>query len=247
MAISSRSFIGILVVALSITPNLTLAAKAKAATATSTEVSIRDRATAEIDRRIADLTALSTRIGTMDKLRAEEIKNLQEDLSKEIKDLTDLKTKIAAETDLAILKEEQRSITEHFRIFTVVMPRAQIAASADRVLTIVSEMKALQSKLDLRVAAATSTNAATYATANADFKAKVASAESAAKAALDLIRGLAPDKGNATVAAANKTAVSDARAKLKAAHADLVTAHADLKTILDGLKGVTRKNTKTVQ
>jgi hypothetical protein len=209
---------------------------ATAAVSTNLQVSVggtaKLRADQEIDRRTSSLGQLMTRISGATHLSADEKANLNQNLTTVLSSLGALKAKIDADTDLASIKTDVQSITKGYRIYMLVLPQANIAVSADRINTIVSEMQTLGTKLEARINAA---NTTVLQSSYTDLEAKIADATAQANAAVTATGTLGPDDGNATVAASNTAALKAARAQIEAATADLVAAHADIMTILKGL------------
>jgi hypothetical protein len=197
------------------------------------------RADQEIERRITNLNALSTRIGAMKNVSATEKTSLQASITSQISTLTTLKATIDAETVAANLKTDIQSITKDYRIYMLVLPQGRIAAATDRVLTIVGDMQALAPELQTRITAAASAGKDMTA-ANAaytDMQAKIADANTQATAAVTETASLTPDQGNTTIAASNTAAIKDAAAKIKTATTDLKAARADIQIILKAVKG----------
>ena len=173
----------------------------------------------------------------MKNLSASEILSLQATLSAQVSDLTTLKATIDADTVLATLKTDVQSIAKGYRIYMLVLPQGRIAAASDRVLTLVGQMQTLGAKLQARITADTSGNAATLQAAYSDMQAKIADASTQANAAVSETASLQPDNGVASVEASNTAALKDARSKIEAATTDLKAARADIATIVAGVKG----------
>ena len=191
----------------------------------------------KIDLRLKSLQDLDGRINAMVKVSGTDKTSLTAAIQAQIDALTALKAKINTDTDPATLKADMQSITDSYRIFMVVEPKARIAAAADRALTIGTSFTTLSAKLQANVSTAlagghdiTAVNASL-----ADMNAKVTDANAKANAAINLTANLQPDNGNATIAAANKTAIESARADIKTANEDLKTAYADAKSIVKAL------------
>lgn len=187
-----------------------------------------ERATQEIDRRIAALEAFSTRIGNV-RLSASEKSTLQSTMLAQIADLNTLKSQIASTTSTTTMRNAVQSITKSYRIFALVIPQSAVLAAADRVNNLVSQMQQLSTKLSARLSGNTD---ATLASALSDFNAKVADAASQAQAAISEVQALAPDNGSTTQLQANQKALQDARKKLQAAEQDLKDARKDAGTII---------------
>ena len=195
---------------------------------------VKARATKEIDGRITRLNAQIARIGAMERLSAEQKASITAELNAQVAALTTLKATIAAETDIAAVKEDLKSITKAYRVYAVSMPKAAITAASDRIMHIVAQMEGFATKLSARVAAAGSSEATA---ALSDFNLKVADAKVQAQAAASLVAGLSADNGDATIAASNAQALKSAKAKIDAAQADLKAARKDIGTILSAIKG----------
>lgn len=212
---------------------------------TTVETRAKARADQEITRRISSLTALSTRIGEMKKLTSSEVTALQASITTQISALNTLKAKIDADTDLATLKTDIQSIAKDYRIYMVVLPQGRVTAVADRIETIVADMTALEPKLQARITAAQAAgkNVSAAVSANADFQAKIADANTQAQAAVNEVVNLKPDQGDAATKAANAAAFKDAQAKIKVAMEDLKAARKDIDTIRNAVKGVDASGT----
>ncbi|HWC57730.1 MAG TPA: hypothetical protein VG621_02170 [Candidatus Paceibacterota bacterium] len=215
------------------------AAGANASVKADLEVKAQDRAAQEIDRRVTALTSLATRISAMVRVSDQEKSTLQSSINSQISMLDTLKAKIAADTDAATLKADVASITKAYRIFILVMPQGRIAAAADRISTTADLMTQLGAKLQTRMSDAA--NAGHDITAlqstYSDYMAKIADAKAQATTATNLTANLTPDNGDATVAASNKTALTNARSAIKTAVSDLQKARTDATTIVKTLKG----------
>jgi hypothetical protein len=215
---------------------VTTSATVTAGVQTSAGTKAKARADQEIQRRVTNLNQLTTRTSAMTRLSDSEKAALQASLSAQVSTLTALQAKIDADTDLPTLKTDVQSITKNYRVYMLVLPQARIAASADRVSTIVGQMQTLGMKLEARITASTSTNVTALQAAYTDMQAKVADATTQANAAVSATASLSPDNGDATIAASNTAAVKAARADIQTATADLKAARADISTVLQGLK-----------
>jgi len=199
---------------------------------------IKANAAREIDRRIALLNKDISRINAMQKLSDAQKASLVATAQTNISNLTTLKAKIAADTDIETLKTDVKSITKSYRIFALVHPQGRIIAAADRIIATSDNLTTVRGKLQVRVTAA-QTAGKDVTTMNAsltEMQAKIADAKAHADAALALIANLKPDNGDQAVMDANKKALTDARAKIKAAHDALKVARKDAQTIIKGLK-----------
>ena len=197
----------------------------------------KERANQEIDRRIAALNALNTRIQAMERLNATEKANLSASLTSQISALTTLKAKIAADSDIETLKADIKSIAGSYRIFLLVIPQGHITVTSYKLKSVADTETALAVKLSARIdaAAAAGKDVTALTTMLADMQAKTSDANVQADAALALVANLTPDEGDKTKATANNQALKDARAKIKAGLQDIVTARKDARTIVKAL------------
>ena len=211
---------------------------ATTANSTAALAKVTTRSDTAITTRIAALNKMSARIAEMKNVPAAEQANISAEVQTETTNLTNLKAKIDADTDVTTARADEKTITGDYRIYALVIPQASIIASSDRVSTIAGMMTALQTKIQTRITADQSAGKDVTAmqTAYADITAKVADASSQAQTAQNVVANLAPDQGNATVAASNKAALLSARADIKSSSTNLKTAREDVKTILAGLK-----------
>lgn len=202
------------------------------------ELNTRDRAIAEIDRRVASLNKLVARVDAMKRVSDSNKASIKATVKTEIDALTTLKAKIQADTDEATLKADIASITKSYRIYALVTPQLSIMAATDRIVTTADLMTTFGTKLETRIAEAKTAgnSVTTLEAAYADMKVQISEAKANASAALSLTVNLKPDNGDKTVADANRKALEDARAKIKAAHDDLKSARKDAETIVKGLK-----------
>lgn len=186
-----------------------------------------------IDARIESLTELSARLANLKLLSPEILASIQISLNAEIAKLTALKAQISSDTSTTTLKKNLKDITEGNRVFLVVEPKARIAASASRINAVVTQMQALSTKLQTRITTAQTAgvNVTAATTALTDLNAKIADAKVQAAAAVSLTANLQADNGDATVKAANKAALKEARTKLELANKDLAAARHDVGSI----------------
>lgn len=224
-------------------------ANAKAEAESKIEEKAKERASKEIERRADLLSDLFERIKGMARISGDDKASLVLMLQTQIDALVALKAKIAAETSTTSLKEDIKSITNSYRTFALVMPKASITAYADRLHVLISQMTALGGKLQTRIDAAKVSGADVSAAtaAMADYNAKVANAQVQITAAVNIVTPLQPDNGDATIAASNKAALQDARSKLEAARKDLETARKYVEKIRKALPKVRATATTTAE
>ena len=220
---------------------------AVSATVTTKMKTAMDRADKEIDRRIAALNDLNTRVQAMERVTADFKNSLSSNIQNQITGLTQLKAKIDADTDLATLKTDIQTIAQSYRIFMLVMPQSRIAAAADREVNLITMMNTLGSKLQARIAAEQSAGKDVGALLSAltDMSDKLKDANTQAQAAVSVTATLTPDNGDKTKMAQNATALKTGRSDIQAAQKDLVAARKDVETILSGLKATSSTSATT--
>jgi hypothetical protein len=218
---------------------LTLRAKVTASSTAETTRAARakDKAAQEIDRRIASLNKLLARITAMKKVSVELKGTIKTNVENQINGFTALKAKIEADTDLATLKTDIKSITDSYRIYILVMPQVHISAAADRMATIINMMAEVGAKLQARIADAKTKGADTTAleASLTSLGTKLGSAQAHAEASINLIAPLVPDQGDQTIRAKNEAEIKKAQAEIKSGHEDLVAARKDISNIISGL------------
>jgi hypothetical protein len=158
----------------------------------------------EIDRRLASLNKLTDKINGIKRISSTQRETLLAQIKIEITSLQDLKTKIEAETDATALQEEKKSITESYRIYALLIPKIEIIAHADKIISLADAMSAK--------------------TTDEGLKKIIAESKAKAQSAIDLVMPLVPEDYPGF-----KTTLSTARDMLKDARTNLNTVFATLK------------------
>ena len=217
--------------------NLHATVAASSSADTTRAARAKDKGDQEIDRRVAALNALMTRVGEMTKITEQIKTSIKTNIQNQIDGFVALKAKIDADTDLATLKTDVLSVTQSYRIYILVIPQARITAAADRMATVINMMGEVGTKLQARVNTAKGAGAdtASLEAALTDLAAKLTSAQAHAQASVTAIAPLAPDQGDKTVQATNDAAIKKAQGEIKAGTQDLVDARKDIATIVGGL------------
>lgn len=199
-----------------------------------------NRSDMEITRRIDTLNKLNARVQAMKNVSDVQKASVSSEVSAEVANLTALKTKIDADTDLTVARNDEKSIFAPIRIYALVVPQYNILVSADRITTVSGLLSTISGKLETRITAAQSAgkNVSAMQTALTDMKTKIADAQSQANAAKNGVLSLKPDNGDKTIATSNKAALISARATIKAGTTDLKTARGNAQTIIKSLKTV---------
>ncbi len=200
--------------------------------------SAKERADREIKRRIESMNSLMSRIKEMKKVNDTDKGTLNTQMQSQIDALNALDSKIQADTDPTVLKEDVKLITESYRIYNLVMPRNKIIAQADRIVTTAEELGTAGAKIETRMLAAKTAGKDTtkLEITLADMKSKVSDAVLQAQNAVAAVVGLVPDQGGKTIMKTNQDALAKARQALKTGIADLKAAQADARLIHKGLK-----------
>ena len=183
------------------------------------------------------LTQVNTKVQAMVKVSSSEKNAISNMVSSEISNLTTLQAKIDADTDLATLKTDIKSIATSYRVFMLVIPRARIDVAADKINTVAASMTTFAGTLQTRIVSAAGDTTAAKAQL-ADMNAKIADAQVQASAAVTVVASLQPDNGDKTVEAANTAALKTARSDIQAGLADLKAARKDAGSIVTTLKGM---------
>ena len=226
------------------TENAGIKAEAKAQVKAKVETAridqMKSRANQEIDRRIASLEKLKTRIGQMKRISESQKTSLGASVTAQITALQTLKTKIAADATLEALKADTKSITDSYRIYSLIMPQIEVLAAVDRLGTLIDTMTAVGVKLQAQITQAKTAgkDVSRLETALAEYTGKIADAKVQAEAAISGVIGLTPDQGDKTKARANEQALKDARAKLKAGEQSLKAARQSIENITKAFKAI---------
>jgi hypothetical protein len=198
-----------------------------AATAAQKLAALQSKGTAEIDRRLSNLTAATAKLAASTKLTAADKTALTTQVQDEITGLTALKAKLAAETAIAGARADVVSIVADYRVYVLVLPKTRLVASADRFAAAEDNLTSLYTKLKGKVPA---TDAASTAKL-ADMQSHIAAAQTISGSLASKLLALQPTGYNA-----NHAVLMQYRATLKTAQADLVAARDDAKAVRGTLK-----------
>jgi hypothetical protein len=207
----------------------------------------RSRADQEITRRVTALTDLNTKIQAMVKVSASEKSSIANTMQSEISNLTTLKAKVDADTDLTSLKADIKSITASYRIFVLVIPQGRIEVAADKIQTTADSYTSFAVKLQTRISDAQTAgkDVAAVSASLSDMNAKIADSNVQAQAAISLVATLQPDQGVQATMQSNTAALKSARTKIQGALADLKAARQDAGSVVKALQGMDVSATAT--
>jgi hypothetical protein len=223
--------------------SLALAAPAGAQTTTTARSArsarldqLKAKADQQVKQRLAHLRTLD---GEVAGARADCGHNadLRAQLAADTSGLEALNAQIQAETVPAEAAEAHEQIFTHFRIYWLETPKTRIVLGCDRVTAGASRLTALEAKIQARVdeAKAAGEDVAAAQAALDTMVTEIDSATTAANQADDAVIVLKADKGDRSVLAANKSALTSARQQLRAALADLKDARTAARTAVDAL------------
>lgn len=205
---------------------------------TTAETKAVEKATAQIDARVARLNEFTARISGMKLVTAEAKASISATVEKTIADLAALKAKIAADTTAAEIRADMQAVTATNRVYALVMPKLHILVAVERANMIADMMTAFNVKIQPRIDAAKAEGKDTTAivAAQTDMAAKLADVKLQTTAAVGYVSNLQPDNGDKAILAANNTALAKARADLRVADSDLKAARKDIGEIVKALK-----------
>lgn len=205
---------------------------------------LQSKANTEIDRRIAALTKMSSRIAEMKRVSAAQKNSFTATIQGQITLLNNLKTKIMADTDLATLKTDVQSITKAYRIYALLLPQIAITAAADRLSSTTDQVAAFETKLQARVAtaAAAGKDTSSFAASFTEMTAKIADARTQITNAINGVVNLKPDNGDKTIQASNEAALKTARNAVKTGIANVKAAYKIGVSIRASLKKIEKTN-----
>jgi hypothetical protein len=170
----------------------------KAARQTTQITRIKTQSDKAIDNRITSLNTRIAKINALKKISDSQKSDFASQFQSRITDLTNLKAKIDADTDLNTIKADYKSIFTDNRIFAIFEPKMNIMAQADNIIG--------------------RANTQLTKTTDANVQAKLNDAITQANAAIAKVSGLTPQNYPA------KDILTSARSLIKLALADLNTA-----------------------
>ncbi len=186
-----------------------------------------------IDKRLSELSSLSGKVAAATYLTDSHESTLNSIISSATSGITALRAEVAADTDVASLKEDCTAVAEQYRVFALRAPQVHYTLGADRGAAGVAKANSAITKLTDAIAAAEAAGK-DVGNANellADMQARVADADSKLAGLGDSILGYTPADWNA-----NHDVLSPAKASLQAVRTDLKTAIDDAKAIIALLK-----------
>lgn len=197
------------------------AAERKEQIQTTTIQNLQTKATKEIERRIVSLSRLVSKVNDLKRVTSDQKAALTSQIQTEITNLTNLKAKIQADTDLTTLRTDVKSIVASYRIYALFIPKINILTAGDALLNATDKLLNVHTDLSQRIVTAKSGGADTTQaeTTLAQMKAKIDDAIVQTNSAIAIVTPLTPEGYPG-----NTTALSNARKALAAARKDVAEA-----------------------
>ena len=150
-------------------------------------------------------------------------------------DMTQIKTKLDADTDATTARQDVKAIFENYRIFAVLLPKAHFGLWAAIETNVKDKLRDLQPKIEDAISKAPTSEQQQLNTLYSDYKAQLSEAESQIDAAQGQFATLTIQTYN-TDPTTYKSAFEDCRNDLKAGHAAIKQAASDLHQIVQIIK-----------
>ena len=176
-----------------------------------------------IDQRINTLNKFTSK--TFTGLTAAQVTALKTQVASYVASLTELKTKIAADTTIEMVKADIKTIYSDYNVYQALMPSLHLSSALNQGQAILDKLNALTVRLTATIEAKTAVGADTVVLTSAltDYKAQLADA--ATQLALVKVEIAKIDIKNAET---SKVAVAAAREYMAKFKADIVAAKGDL-------------------
>jgi chromosome segregation ATPase len=193
----------------------------------------KEKSDKEITRRITSLNNLLTRFNDLKKLPTDDKSKFAAQIQDYISQLTTLKDKIDADTDLQTLRTDAKSIFTTFRVYAVFMPKLAELSALNRMGLSADSLTDIAGKLQTKVAElqGQGKDVTSLQSLLTDMNSQITDAKTVYQAVEAEITPLAPDGYPANI-----TTLKDGRSKIKTGAADLRAAWNDAVQIRQALK-----------
>ncbi len=191
-----------------------------------------EKADKETDDRIEKLNKLISRIQDFKNIQDSQRSSIIATIQALIAHMTTLKNEIDASASTTTVSNDRKTIAQDYRITALAIPQLNIVAASDRIMTIVTMMGVIGTKIQARLALEPNLASSSVQTMLADLAAKIADAKTQSQNAFNEVSPLLPDGGDKAKMAANTATLKDGRAKIKLAQKDLDAASKDAKSII---------------
>ncbi len=191
---------------------------------------------ARIDLRLATLAALRIAVSGATDLTSAHHSTLAALLTSDVSGLTALRTKTGAETTVAAVRADGRSMVVDYRIYMLVVPKVRFTIAGDTEATVVTRLRGVHDTLS-QVAdklAGEGKDTGPETAEIADMASKLDAATTALNGQIDALLAVTPSPD----ASAMQAAVSPVRTAVHTARDDIKTAIADARTARAGLKAL---------
>lgn len=112
---------------------------------------VKTAADKQLDQRIESLNKLKERVAILKNVNDTDKATINTVIGNVISDLNELRNVIDTATSTEVVKSARETITKNYRVYVLVMPQLSIIASADRMITMVSMLNIVSSKLESRL------------------------------------------------------------------------------------------------
>jgi len=204
---------------------------------------IKARSDAEITDRLTSLNSASLKINAATKLSSNDKSTFGSEIQTDITNLTTLKAKIDADTDITTLRADAKSIFTDFRVYAVFLPQVHELAAIDTMGVTTANLQALSAKLQSRIQTAQGNGKDVTSLQGllSDMNTQITNAQNQYSGVEGEISPLTP----ASYPGSNAT-LQDGRSKIKSGAADLKSAFQDAKQIVQGLKALEGKTATSI-
>lgn len=226
----SYIFVGALALGLLVAEPALAAPRATAKTTAQRLTTLKTKGGAEIDRRVARLSAALTQIQAANDISQADKDRLIKSLQDQITALNALKAKLAAETQLPAARADIKSISDDYRVYRVNLAQARMLTIAVRGQTASRKLSSVQGKLEEAVAEANVATKGELEVKLGEMKTHLADADkkfAAVGTGLNAVSSGDPGQSQQAIIALH--------AQLKEAHADLKAGHTAALEVLKGL------------
>jgi hypothetical protein len=194
---------------------------------------VKARCREAVDRRIALLKTMRTRVDAVKGLAEADRSALLSQIAAQSDDLVKLEEKIGGDPDLATLRVDCKAMVLQFRTYVLMEPKTRLLVAAARTATIAEKLGDLVGRLQLRIdeAKKAGKDVAGIQAALEAAEAKGEAAAGAARNASAAVVSLTPEGYPG-----NRATLLSARQTLKTAREDAIGAVKALKTVASGLR-----------
>lgn len=190
----------------------------------------------QVDNRISSLNTVSARINALVKLSSTQKAQFTGEIRTNENNLTALKAKCDADTDVPTLRADYLSIFTSYRIYAEFLPQVHLLAAADSMGVTADKLTDLATKLQDRIQKVG--NPSNLTSLLSDMQTKVADAEQQYSTVQSQVTSLTPQSFD-TDKSGTQSILKNARSEIQTGAADLRAAFSDARQIIQGLKGLT--------